>query len=174
MEPSVRYVKIEEMEGPARWANRVGLCIPQEGDKVICIVQDGNRVRHIKVRERDYLFYRKVPFNGQPYPVDRFIDKLIEISKHRPVTRTVRGFIAGIAPEKADELQLVLEGEEGTYQRGMLIERIAEEFKLIPRKARKLLRAEGLNAPYLDETLIRRILRSAIKKRKIADKANQS
>jgi hypothetical protein len=163
VEPEVRYLNLEDLEGPAKNSNRPALCFPLEG-KVLCVVSDGLRIRIVKVRPYDYHVHaRFVPFDGGNYPPGRFIDQLIEISRHRPSTRAARRLIAEYDCDKAALIQVESEDTSGEYHKGETVEMVCDQLGLEPRWARKMLRASGIRAPYEDEVVVLKILRAAIK-----------
>lgn len=159
MEASVRYVQVEALKLPAKYANRPGLVIEAEG-KLVCIVSDGHRIRAIQVPEREILKFRKVPHNGGVYPNDKFLDQLVEISQHRPATKDAREWIIKFDPTRGKTVHVELDPEK-SGGRGATIAEICEELDIDPKRARKFLRSRGLRAPYTNFNEAWKLLRTA-------------
>lgn len=146
------------------------LCVPTP-EGVACVISEVDGIRVVTIKLDDYLKADPVLVsNGQPYPLSRFADACVRQSRKegalaRPFTRAAAKLIA---PHVSPELKFVPDTAPTTRPNATkspttatgLVQTLCAELKLDPKKARRILRKAGFNAPYTDEAKIRAALTS--------------
>lgn len=142
-----------------------------------CVVNDETGVRVIKMPIRDTDKARPVLYRGQPYPFLRFKEAMLRIGRRKGITQAAIELlerpeaVSGDPPEDAvpapkpdgatPEATKPVSARQARPDRPSgdgLIASFAVEFKLDPKRVRKVLRAAGLHAPYTDAAAIRKAL----------------
>jgi len=144
------------------------LCVPTPTG-VSCVISEVDGIRVVAISLDDYLKADPVLVsNGQPYPLSRFADACVRQSRKdgalaRPFTRQAAKIVA---PHVSPELKFVADTAPtsrpnaktpGATATG-LVQTLCAELAIDPKKARRILRKAGMNAPYTNETAIRAAL----------------
>jgi len=136
-----------------------------------CVLIDSETIRVVQLPLRDFDRSLPVVYHGGPYPVARFIDSVLAMTKRRihPLEITQgaletleRARLQGDTPIEdtpeappAAPVPAPPKRQPGTN----LLRDVCAELKVEPGAARRLLRKAGLSAPYLDEKAIRSVLK---------------
>lgn len=171
----VRFIPTDQYKG--KWTgNKPSLCFGDEkAKKGLCVV-----IRETEIGTVDLPFdvIEKSPMveypqgSGLPYPPARFISFIAGIAK--PITDEARVLMDSITKKKGKKLPPNKPKPSPTSKTkpvlktagAELIITLAAEWKLPPPKLRRFLRSQGLRAPYVDEALVRKTLKTLKKAKK--------
>ena len=136
--------------------NKPALCF-LKGTKADCIYIDQRRIKAKTISGLMFKSGKPVFHGDHNCTPEEFLKSLIDINKTKPITKRAQSLVALIDPELAQ--QFVNEkADSGQERKGDTVLDLAQEFDLSPRKIRKLLRRDGLNAPYTDYIELKRII----------------
>ena len=136
--------------------NKPALCF-LKGTKADCIYIDQRRIKAKTISGLMFKSGKPVFHNGHNCTPEEFLRSLIDVNKTKPITKRAQLLIALIDLELAQQFTNE-KSDSGKERKGDVVLDLAEEFNLSPRKIRKLLRRDGLNAPYTDYTGLKQIL----------------
>ena len=155
---AIRNIHLADQVKPA-------LCVPSDKD-VRCVISETTGIHAITITLDDFVKAEPVLYKGQPYPLSRFADQLVaQTRKEGALQRTItRSAARLIAPFVTDSTWQPVESRRTSSStatpRGNLVATLCAELGLEPKKARRILRKAGMNAPYTDESALRAALTS--------------
>lgn len=164
MSSSVRYVGMEEHGVSVKPALGV------RGTKyATCVINDGETIRAVQVPLKEFDKYQPVSYHGRPYPVERFTETMMAMTKRRvnrmQITQAALDAIERARTGGTDEPEAPAAPQPKApvgrpqVDAPTLLGRICAELGIDPAAARRQLRKAGLKAPYQDEKEIRNILK---------------
>lgn len=138
--------------------NKPALCFLRT-TQADCVYIDSTRIRSKTITGRMFKSGKSIPHNGSDYTPEHFIEVLREVNQTKPITKKALNLLCQIDPDLINDFQVEIR-KPGKTIRGDTVLDLAEEFNITPRKIRKLLRKQGLSAPYDDFEGLKKILSS--------------